>query len=137
MTVYADTSTLMKRYVREAATEDVLALLNRASIVAVSTVAYAELRAGLARLRREKRLTSAEHSAMKRRLDEDWPALLRIDVTDEISREAGDLAERFGLRGFDSLHLASFVSLLSRSDDDEIEFSSFDDRLNKAAKSLA
>ncbi len=136
MTVYADTSSLMKRYVREAGTEQVLALLNRADVVAVSTVAYAELRAGLARLRREKRLTAAEHSTVKRHLDEDWPALLKIDVTESLARAAGDLADRHGLRGFDSLHLASFVHVLQHADDD-VEFSSFDERLNTAARSLS
>ena len=68
-------------------------------------------------------------------LDADWRYFLTMDVTMGLTEEAGELAERYGLRGFDSLHLASFASI-ARSAGPEIQFSSFDDRLNRGAKSF-
>ncbi|HEY5611028.1 MAG TPA: VapC toxin family PIN domain ribonuclease, partial [Thermoanaerobaculia bacterium] len=60
---------------------------------------------------------------------------LRIEVTEPVYRRAGDLAERHALRGFDSLHLASYLALDSRRASGEpVIFSSFDENLNRAAK---
>jgi len=50
---------------------------------------------------------------------------------------AGDLAERYSLRGFDSIHLASFAEVARRAGPMQTQFSSFDDRLNDAAGRLA
>jgi hypothetical protein len=39
-------------------------------------------------------------------------------------------------RGFDSIHLASFAEVVRRAGPDDARFSSFDERLNQAAKTL-
>ena len=49
----------------------------------------------------------------------------------------GELAERYRLRGFDSVHLATFAEVARRAGARETRFSSFDDRLNQAAQRLA
>jgi predicted nucleic acid-binding protein len=51
-----------------------------------------------------------------------------------LGREAGEFAEQYALRGFDALHLASFAEIARRADVTDTRFSSFDDRLNKAAR---
>ena len=136
MTLYLDTSSLVKLYIDEDGAADVRRLVADASIVATSTVAYAEWRATLARLRRDRRLTPHAYASVKKRFNDDWPAFLAIDVTDEVTRSAGTLAERHGLRGFDSLHLASFLQILERAPDGDVHFSSFDESLNAAARRL-
>ena len=137
MTLYLDTSSIVKLYVDETGTDRVQHLVEAADVVVTSVVAYAEMRAALARLRRERLLSPASFAAAKRRFEEDWPAYLALEVTDALSRAAGQLAETFHLRGFDSLHLASFVEILSRAGNADVHFSSFDDRLNRAARRLA
>jgi predicted nucleic acid-binding protein len=62
---------------------------------------------------------------------------LTLEVTAALSREAGDFAERYALRGFDALHLTSFAELARRAGPGDTRFSSFDDRLNKAARDVA
>ncbi len=136
MTLYLDTSSLVKLYVAEAGSDAVRRLAAGAVVVATSVVAYAETRAALARLRRERVLTAAEFASAKRELEKDWPAYLALEVTDSLSRTAGELAERYGLRGFDSVHLASFADVTRRAGTGEMRFSSFDDRLNEAARKL-
>ena len=49
MTLYLDTSSLVKLYVEEGAAQEVRALVGKAAVVATSSVANAEARAALAR----------------------------------------------------------------------------------------
>ena len=137
MTLYLDTSSLVKLYVEEVGSADVRNRLAEANVVATSIVAYPETRAALARLRRSGDLTPARFAAVKRDFEGQWPAFLALDVTPPLSREAGELAERYALRGFDALHLASFAEVARRAGPAQTRFSSFDDRLNKAARDVA
>jgi uncharacterized protein len=137
VTLYLDTSSLVKLYVDEAGSEDVRRLVTHAAVVATSIVAYPETRAALARLRRSGDLSPAKFLAVKRSFEGQWPAFLTLEVTAPLSREAGDFAERYALRGFDALHLASFAEIARRSGPAETRFSSFDDRLNKASRDVA
>lgn len=136
MTLYLDTSSLVTLYVTETGSDDVRQLAGEATVVATSIVAYAEARAALARLRREGHFTASKFASAKREFEEQWPDYLILDLTESVSREAGDYAERYGLRGFDSLHLASFAEVARRAGPRDTRFSSFDDRLNKAAQQV-
>jgi predicted nucleic acid-binding protein len=136
VTLYLDSSSLVKLYVKESDSELVRALVVDAAVVATSVVAYAETRSAIARRRRERLLTPAQSSAVVRQFDADWSTFLVIDATDALGRSAGGLADRFGLRGFDAVHLASFEHLLGRVEDDDVHFSSADVRLTRAAKTL-
>lgn len=138
MTIYVDTSSLVKLYVEERGRDDVRVLVENATVVVTAQVAYAETRAALARRRRERALTAREFALAKKDFESQWLRLLTISATAEICREAGELAERYQLRGFDSIHLASFAEMLrGLQGRDDVEFSSFDDRLNRAARRLA
>lgn len=137
MMLYLDTSSLAKLYVHEPGTDQVRGLVDDATVVATSRIAYAELRAALARRRRERTLTPRDFVAAKRAFEADWPRLVTIEVTAAICHDAGDLAEQYRLRGFDSVHLASFAEVLQGAREIDVRFSSFDDRLNRAARRLA
>lgn len=133
MILYLDTSSLVKLYVEEESSEEVRRLVREASLVATSVVAYPEARSAFARLRRERAVTAREAEALRTDFERDWPRYLALEVTEPIWRRAGDLAERHALRGFDSLHLASFLSLLPGDLGEPLRFSAFDERLNVAA----
>jgi len=130
---YLDTSSLVKLYVEEEGSALIRQLVERAEIVATSVVAYAEARAALARQRREGGLTGAAYDRTKNDFERDWPRYLTIEVSEAVYRSAGDLAEKHHLRGFDSLHLASYLSLY-RDGARQIRFSAFDEPLNRAAR---
>lgn len=136
MTVYLDTSSLIKLYVPEAGSDVVRALVADAAIVSTSVVTYAEMRAALARLHRERALTAASFASTKRDFEEQWPTLLALDTTNAVSRAAGGLAERYRLRGFDSVQLASYAEVARHAGPRDTVFSSFDDRLNRAARAV-
>ena len=137
MTLYLDTSSLVKLYVAEFGSESVRAHVDRATIVATSTIAYPETRAALARRRRERALRPTAFAAAKRNFEDDWPKYLAVQATEALCRNAGNLAERYALRGYDSVHLASFLKVARQAGTAETEFSSFDDRLNGAARRAA
>ncbi|HEX5760985.1 MAG TPA: type II toxin-antitoxin system VapC family toxin [Thermoanaerobaculia bacterium] len=133
MILYLDTSSLVKLYVSEEGSDEVWRLVAEASLVATSVLAYPEARSAFARLRREQAVTAREAERLKADLEQDWPRYLALDVGEPVWRRAGDLAERHALRGFDSLHLASFLSLASAGLGEAVRFSAFDERLNVAA----
>ena len=58
--------------------------------------------------------------------------LYHVEVTENLVRHAGDLAEALALRGYDSVHLAAAVSLDVRN----LVFVTGDRRLGSAAESL-
>jgi predicted nucleic acid-binding protein len=137
VTLYLDTSSLVKLYVEESGSEAVRRLVSGANVVATSVVAYAETRAALARLRRDGVLTAAQSTSAKREFMGQWPTYLALDATDALCRTAGELAEKYRLRGFDSIHLASFADVARRAGIDDTRFSSYDARLNDAARRIA
>jgi len=132
--LYLDSSSLVKLYVEETGSADVERLAERASLACTSVISYAEARSAFARLHREGSLTTQEHSLAKADLVRDWPRYLFLDVVPAVWQSAGDLAEKHALRGFDSIHLASFLYLANANLGEPIQFSSFDNRLIGAAK---
>ena len=136
MTLYLDTSHLVKLYLDEPDSDAVHHLVTSADAVLTSALAYPEARATLARRRSERLMTAAECRAAISQLDADWSRFVVITIGDELALAAGQLADRLGLRGGDAVHLASFEALLARCGDDEVRFSCADDRLVRAARSL-
>ena len=137
ITLYLDTSSLVKLYIEETGSDEVRQDLGDAAAGATSAIAYAEARAAFARLRRHGTITAAVFRSVKRDFDADWSRYLVVEPTLELCRTAGDLAERYRLRGFDSIHLATFLHVAREARPSEARFSSFDGRLNRAALTAA
>ncbi len=133
MILYLDTSSLVKLYVSEDHADAVVAEAAEASVVATSVIAYPEARSAFSLQHRNSVLTDAEHDRIKASLASSWPRFLSIEVCEEIWRQAGDLADTFALRTYDSLHLASYLFLAARTSGRPVRFSCFDPQLNRAA----
>jgi len=131
--LYLDTSSLVKLYVDEAGSREVQKLVGGAGVVSTSVVAFPETRAAFARLAREGTLTPEQLASVRSGFQRDWESLFKIRVLKRVYERAGELAEEHALRGFDALHLASFLELLAQAEGEEVEFSACDARLNDAA----
>lgn len=131
MTLYLDTSALVKLYIKEQNSELVLTAVRSETVIVISNVGYAEARSALARMRDEQRVSRDEYRQAITDLNQDWSTFAHVDVVYPLSLVAGDLAELYTLRGFDAIHLAS--ALHSKESLGNIDFLSFDDRLNDAA----
>ncbi len=133
MILYLDTSALVKNYVQEAGSADVKEKSAQAESIATSRIAYAEARAALARKYREHGLSRRDHRSIVEDLDQDWDNYFVVDVSDQVVKSAGNLAEKYALRGADAIHLASGV-ILSKHAGRNVLFSCFDGRLSLAAR---
>jgi uncharacterized protein len=129
--VYLDTSALVKLYVEEAGSATVAARVDQATAVTTVRVTYAEAWAAFARYRREGGLTTAGLRQVLRHLDTEWGAYDVVEVRDPLVRRAGALAQRHALRGYDAIQLAAALEVRGAGAD--LQFVSFDSRLNRAA----
>jgi len=136
VTLYLDTSSLVKLYVTEPDSEAVAALTRDSDVVVTSALAYPEARATFARRRRERLMTPAESKSAIAQLDADWPRFVVVTLDEDLARAAGELAQTHRLRGADAVHLASFQALLGWSDDEDVQFSAADAKLVRAARAL-
>ena len=107
MIVYLDTSALLKLYLTEDGSRQVRDAVSTAALACTHLIAYAEVRAALARAVRMGRLDEDERMRQVRAFDADWAALHAIAVDEPLVQRAGEHAERLGLRGYDSVHLAA------------------------------
>lgn len=133
MILYLDTSAWVKLYVQEHGSRELRAIAAKAEAMAASVVAYPEARATFARLKAQGISTEAKHQQRLAQLNLDWENLLRIELVPAVVRTAGDLAEVYGLRGFDSIHLASALWLKEQTST-PLNFAVFDLRLRAAAE---
>lgn len=135
MILFCDTSALVKLYVHEEGTDAVIEHAAASEIVAVCRVAWVEAMSAMARRVREQALDAAAIAQARQRLVADWPHYLVLEVTQELVDLAGDYAEAFALRAYDSVQLAS-VFTVHQAMPGEVTFACFDSRLVKAARAL-
>jgi predicted nucleic acid-binding protein len=128
---YFETSAIVKLVIAEEGSQEAGALWDASDVAVTSKLAYAEARAALAAARRSRRLSSDGLSDATSALEARFAELDLIEVTDEVVRSAGDLAEEHALRGFDALHLASALALGA-----EVILVTWDRVLAKAARAL-
>ena len=133
MILYLETSDLVKLYAEESDSNVISGRVQAADIVATSILSYAEARAALSRKSREKGIDEKEYQRVKTELDMDWEHYFILNLTNDLVKSAGDLAEKHALRGFDALHLASAVAI-NRLTSLPVTFSSSDARLRSAAQ---
>ncbi len=109
-----------------------ISAIDRSERIVTSTITYPEARAALARKRREGNLDDSRHQQATINLDQDWLASTHMEVSEQLSYHGGILAERYALRGYDSVHLATALRFAKKYE--ELSFLAFDLRLNQAAR---
>ncbi len=132
MILYLDTSALVKKYVDEKHSAEVIALWKSAWGVVTSAVAYAELLAAVYRKAAESRRQKAGIERIIDRFQEDWSSLIVVEVDSRLNETIRKVLARHALRGFDAIHLASALTIGSVAAGDLL-FGCYDARLNQAA----
>lgn len=135
MILFCDTSALVKLYIVEAESAALKARMMEAEAVAVCRIAWAEAHAALSRRARDVPEDAAAIERAKNALTTDWPHFVVLEVTQALVERAGEYADTFALRGYDSVQLAAAAEA-GRISQTPINFACFDTRLNKAAKIL-
>lgn len=132
MIVYLDASALVKRYLVERGSPEVKALLAKAEAIGTSLISRAEVSAALAKAIRTHALAESQAETAVQLFRTDWPDLARIQLTEITIARADALAWKNGLRGYDSVHLASAL-LWQDVLGETITFATFDSNLWQAA----
>ena len=135
MVLYLDTSALLKRYVAEAESEDVIAKMDEAIAIATSLITRTEVAAALSKARRETRIDADEGRRAEHEFLEDWADFGRVPVTEELADSAAQLSWTRELRAYDAVQLAAALkcqSILARYGQETV-FACFDKELRRAA----
>jgi uncharacterized protein len=115
--VYLDTSALLKPiFTSEPGGQVVADAWSVADGVVTSRLAYPEARAALAAAGRARRFSSDDLDRGRAYVDRVFGELEIVELTAGIALVAGDLADRFPLRGADAVHLGSAIAALSGED---------------------
>lgn len=133
--LFCDTSALAKLYVREDGTEAVAAQAAASDAIAVCRIAWVEIMSALARRAREQPGDAPAIAQARRQFALDWPHYLTLEVTQHLVELAGEYADAFALRAYDSVQLAA-AQTLNRELPGEVRFACHDARLGKAARLL-
>lgn len=135
MILFCDTSALVKLYVAEESSPEMRTLASAASALAVCRIAWAEVMAALARRERECPDDAPALALARERLREDWAHCAVVEVTQALVERAGEHADTFALRAYDSVQLAA-AHILQEAAGEAVHFACFDKRLTKAARML-
>jgi predicted nucleic acid-binding protein len=108
--LYLDASALVKRYVAEPGSQEVVAVTAEAAAVATSLVSRAEVAAAFARAVRLGILDDRAGRRVRRRFAREWPDFIRVPVTEAVVARADALAWDHGLRGYDAVQLAAALA---------------------------
>jgi predicted nucleic acid-binding protein len=126
VTLYVDASALAKLYVEEPESDVARKLLLTASWTAARHD-YVEVRRTLQRRLARDRLARA-----RALFEESWRETNTVELDESTCLAAADLAERFGVKTLDALHLAA----AQRAGGSELTFVTFDERQAAAARAL-
>ena len=135
MILFCDTSALVKLYVREEATDTVVEQAAASEVVAVCRISWVETMSALARRSREQPADALAIAQARKRVVADWPHYLTVEVTQQLVELAGEYADAFALRAYDSVQLAA-AQTVNHELPGEVRFACYDERLLKAARVL-
>ena len=135
MILFCDTSALVKLYVCEDGTDTMMEQAAASEVVAACRIAWVEIMSALARRSREQSADAAAINQARKRVVTDWPHYLTVEITQDLVELAGEYADAFALRAYDSVQLAA-VQTVNQELPGEVRFACYDERLVKAARVL-
>lgn len=131
MMLFVDTSALVKLYLVEPGSDEMVALALGAKLAA-SALTYAEVHATLARMLRTGAISEDEHSELVDAFEVDWAETNRVPLDAETLALIPSLCVRHPLRASDAVQLASAISL--REAGFNVSFVCSDERLKGAGE---
>lgn len=131
--IYFDSSALVKKYVQETGSEEVMRLMAQGGPAVTAKLSYPEILSSLARKRREKALTETDYHGALGDFEADWKEFLIIEFQDELLPVMKLLSSRHPLKGADLVHLGSAV-WFGKAVREKITFAASDVQLLKIAR---
>jgi uncharacterized protein len=135
MILYLDSSAIVKKYVDEMGSVLIRDAVEQAEIVGTAVISRAEVIAALRKAIRADVIGEAEGEAAVRSFNKGWRDLVRTRVTERLAKHASELAWAHGLRGYDSVQLAS-AAAWQQAIGFGVTLATFDLRLWQAARAV-
>jgi predicted nucleic acid-binding protein len=136
MILYLDTSALVKRYVQEAGTDEVVALLESAESVGSASLTKVEMAAALAKIVRQGWVEMKIAMQAWQDFLDHWSSFTRLNISSGTIDRASSLALEYNLRGYDAMHLACAL-LWKETLQAQITMATFDRDLWQASKKVS
>lgn len=134
MIVYLDASALVKRYVAEAGSPEVGALIGEAQAIGTAVISRAEVAAALAKAKRVGLVTRQAGEKALQAFNAEWAHLIRLQLGEPLAARAAALAWEHDLRGYDAVHLAAALAW-SESLGEAVAMATYDRELWRGAQS--
>ena len=135
MTVYYDSSALLKIYIQEEYSDFIRNSILNNQFNNISTLSYIEIHSVFSRLFNNFQISKDELIFLKESFNHDFKIFLQIPIDIRLIKRASELTYLTNLRTLDSIHLAT-IEFLKFSTDEEFLFACFDKKLMDAAISL-
>lgn len=127
MTLYVDSSALLKRYLPERDSESAESLLLSEQDLTTARHTSVEVRRVLSKELRGRDLNSAQEA-----FDEDWRLMVVVELSAPVCEKAAEIAESTGVRTLDALHLGAALEVGAG----HIPLLTYDARQARVARSL-
>jgi predicted nucleic acid-binding protein len=107
LNLYFDSSALVKRYIDEQGSSDVLDWMDDSKINGTVLVTRAEVASAISRAVRMQYISKEDVGRFLDVFRREWESLHRIPITEPLIARADTLACDHNLRGYDAVHLAA------------------------------
>ena len=114
MKAFVDTSSLIKKYVQEKASDQFEEQLTKIDEIIVAPIYWIELNSAIERRIKEKTLSHQDASVIRREAKKDLHFFSKVIWNDVLEQKAVEMIEKHRVKTLDSLQLAS--GILSRAD---------------------
>ncbi len=128
--VYFDSSAFVKLLIEEDGSEFAAALWDGCDAAVSSRLAYPEVRAALGAAGRAHRLDPVGKQHAEAAWEGYWSSTRAVELSESVTRRAGELASQHALRGADAVHLASVLAVGAEN----TVFAVWDPRLRDGAR---
>ena len=108
--IYLDTSAIVKSYLRENGSSQVISLLRSTELSGTSVLSKVETAAALSKAVCMGLVSSTGAKIAWDSFLAQWPSLVRLDISEQICDRAATMAWDHGRRGYDAMHLATALS---------------------------
>ena len=130
MTLYFDTSAIIKNYIDEIGSDHVIDLLEKADSIIVSAITQIECFSTLKRILHENNISREDYNNLKQEIKHDFLFFSIVDF-DTVTGECEKIIDTYQLKTLDAIQISS-----AKSVEDEIDgFVGCDEKLNAAVLS--
>lgn len=116
MSIYCDTSSLIKIYIEEIGSKETVKIINSVDEIYVSQITIFECISVIRRLLLEKALDIKDYDYLKKQIQSDFRSFHIVDLSKDIEKKIIEVIDLYQLKTLDAIQLATFLLLPKHMD---------------------